>query len=283
MKITQHLTPLIIYALATLGISSSVVAGESTPAPDALRLVLASPEEVLDSSILAKLRPSDTDSLLREFRKRSLPSQRKGIAVALGYAGGKGAFEALTNSLTIEFQGNPLSDDDEVALERGLTGLGILGQNDDRAFAFLKEATRPQTWLRLRKWHITDAEADRNLHGALTSVSIHVVGLTGREELRGWLYKMKKEDYRLVYPGGSYRSFRGDVLQAAFYLETYQRLGKDEFRKQVFGGRAEALEVEWKRTQSAIEWYRWAYPPEHVPSFWKNGRLREPGDREGLR
>jgi len=242
---------------------------------DPTKQVLSASEKSVPSQVLVKIPTKDAPRLLREYRSRRLPSERVKIVCALAYVGGDAAVAALTNSLTVEFRGQRLNLDEEVALHSCLFALGMLGQDNDRAYEFLKAACRPETWRRIRKWGSTERHrTSSDLNCGLAAFSIQALGLTGREEVWEMLRKWREVNYGYTYPekaGGTYH-FDSAMRVSLTYLEFFKKLGKAAFREQVWSARFREFEEEFKQTPTGMDWWRWIYPPEKRPWMWKDGK-----------
>jgi hypothetical protein len=59
----------------------------------------------------------------------------------------------------------------------------------------------------------------------------------------------------------------------------FVKLGREKFREQIHTEKYETLRDEWLLTPSGTDWLRWGYPPEKVPTFWKDGRPHVRGDK----
>jgi hypothetical protein len=258
-------------ALAGLSLLAQEHRSEEQETEDRLAEILAQPQEFPASDVLARLRPEDTAKLLRAYHRLKLPSKRDGIAIALGFAGGGGALRALTNTLTVEFAGWKLAERDSTAMLNVLTGVAVLAQENDQAFRFMKDAIALKTWQRIRRWKSTDPDRDTGMDGVFIAISIQALGLTGRPEAATLIRGLRSENYGVRSPNGQTRHFKGNLLEAAFRLSRFEKMGREAFRAQMFGPAAERSLAEWKRTPEGVDWYRWAFPPGEHPRMWKDG------------
>ncbi|MBM3883582.1 MAG: hypothetical protein FJ387_28400 [Verrucomicrobia bacterium] len=152
------------------------------------------------------------------------------------------------------------------ALESSLHALGVLGQDNDAAYRFLKAATEAGTWKCVRKWKSRDPTDEAYLDDALRGVSIGALGLTGREEVPALLRKLKELDPPSA-SGGEPGAFRGALCGAARHYDLYVKLGKQRFRQVLYGPDYDGLQDEWRQSPVGREWLDWAYPFRKIPSL----------------
>jgi hypothetical protein len=231
---------------------------------DYLRRIVAAPSESLGSAVMAKVRPEDSARLLREYTRLRWPAKRVGIALALGYAGGAKAFAALTNTVTVEFSGTVLGADDDAGLVTCFNALGIMAQENDQAYAFLRAGLKPETWANLRKWRSAMITDPGMLNRILVDYCIHGLGRSGREEVGALLEKLRREPHLGHTPTS--------LLDAMRDWDIFKKLGRERFRKVVFTKQSGAHKREWLNTEKGMDWWRWRFPPETSPGMWKDGR-----------
>jgi len=142
-----------------------------------------------------------------------------------------------------------------------LHALGILGQDRDEAYEFLKQGTEFGTWGRIRKWKAQDGRLEDGVDGMFLGISIQALGLTGRPEVSALLRSLKEQNPRWTSKRGGVTTFEGDLCDAACNYDLYGKLGKQRFRELVYGPEyGGTLTDEWGKSSDGREWLRWAYP-----------------------
>ena len=220
--------------------------------------------------LLTKLTVEDKALLMREYRNRSNAADRAAIVRALAHLGGDDVVDLFIYSLSLEFSGRELTttvdgrENEEVALMKLVSALGILSAKNDAAYAFLKQGIDPSFWKVSVQWR---SKLGNETYGVLTALSIQALGMSGRQEIRPLLERLRNTDL-VNRTGGNEpgaRTFYGDVVTAAFYNDLVEKRGVEFFHRKWADGELERYWEGWSHTDNGKAWRAWSAAKRQTP------------------
>jgi hypothetical protein len=219
---------------AVLGdeVRAALLTGATRPAFDTL------------DSIKAEHKPD----LLRLYAGAKDLIQRRGLVWALGLLGGADVSALLARALSDEFQDRDLSDAEEDVLGEAVRALGLVAEQDDAAYRFVREGCDVKTWKKRRAWRSARGDYGDSL---MVSFSIQAVAVSGRPDAAAFLDSLKQRSPAYLH------AFAGDVTQGLFYLSLRQKGGKPLLMQCLLTPEDKRPFMDWIETdegRSSLEW-----------------------------
>lgn len=213
------------------------------------------PEGRPSSSLLAGVRPADRAALLVHYHAQT-PGQRVAVTWALAYIADDRVVGTLTNSLVGWRSKKHLSNAELATLVETLRALGLAAQENDRAYAFLTNATTLGYWETNRWW--TSTEDLRFTDVLFAAEALGGMGLSGRAEAAHYLSELVKSgNTTLRHPldPPCFRRLHWYIVDGIFYREMLQRHGKARFREGIWDN-LRRWRGEWEASESGKKWGR---------------------------
>jgi hypothetical protein len=202
----------------------------------------------------------DVQEGIKQFHTTTNLADKYDLIRRLTMEGGPDVFEFFRTLVTTQYAGRTLgsgygTEDEEGVLFHVVRCMGILAQNDDRAFAFLKRSTSPEYWKATATW---TSRRGPDSAGILAATSLQALGISGRSEVPRLLEAMKGEDLRnRVDPAANARDNSGALVSAAFYHDLVTQKGTPYFRDIFMREQIDKEYTDWTKTASGTNWVNW--------------------------
>jgi len=218
-------------------------------ASEAIDSLLPEPGKRPDFNTLAKLDLSHKPALLRAFRETQDLAQRRALVWALAQLGGSDVAALLMQSLRADYGNKPFSQAEEDVLCDMVKALGLVAEQDDAAYKFLKDGTDVATWNKWRTWQSPRGDYADNL---LVSYSIQGVAISGRSDAMTFLDSLGQRDAAYLH------AFAGDITEGAFYQHLRLNGGVEQLMQHLLTPTGLSQFEEWVKTDEGRSWLEWA-------------------------
>jgi hypothetical protein len=225
------------------------IANAPLAASEAVDSILPEPAKRPDLKTLARLDLGHKPALLRAYRETQDLTQRRALVWALAQFGGSDVTALLTQSLTADYGNRPLTQAEEDVLCDMVKALGLVAQQDDAAYKFLKDGTDIDAWAKRRTWQSPRGDYADNL---LVSYSIQGVAISGRPDAMTFLDSLGQRDAAYLH------AFAGDLVEGAFYQHLRTTGGVEQLMQHLLTPAGLSQFEDWVKTDEGRRWLEWA-------------------------
>jgi hypothetical protein len=218
------------------------------------------------SALVTNLTVMDETPLLVIYQNTPL-ANRTALVWALAAVGSNATAKAFIHTLREEFTGKTLVADEggshaneEAVMETIVTALGFVASRSDLANDFLHNAIQPEFWQGVATWH---SSTGQEIYGLLTSSAVQALGLDERGDISELLQQFRNNPPTdNTVPPHLRRSFAGDVVQAAYYMERRSQIGSPAFHAWFLDHERDVFDADgsyrkWIANGSGASWNQW--------------------------
>jgi hypothetical protein len=231
------------------GGTNAVLSATQAP-PEHLKWLVEDPWRYPDLRI-RELKRSDAPDIVRMYQQTTALKDKRCLIWALGMVKGQDAAHLLLNEVTNSHSGSLLSVDEELVLLDAVQVVGLLGAENDEAFAFVKAGVDRQFWVHNRPWRSMN---DRNDIRArlMIDASIDGIALTGRPDAERLLEALASRDSAYL------KDFGSAITSAMFDYDYVRERGTDAFIRLVCSGGLMHAYMEWVQGERGKKWHEWS-------------------------